>query len=832
MLRPMEILFGDFRLRPRERELVGPDGPVELSSRSFDLLAALLARPNELLDKSALFDTVWPGVVVEENTLQVHMSALRKVLGPGFVATVHGRGYKYVGPLPRDAEAAAPAPRAGAGGNIGRYRADCVAREAEIAAVGQLLEQHRLVTIVGPGGVGKTTLAVAVAGGLGEIEGGVWMVDLAAIASGEFVESVLIQTLAVPFRAGSRPLELIAEYLRASRAVLVIDNCEHVRGAVARVARTLLAEAPGIRILATSQMALGLAEEHMFKLLPFGVDAAGPDAEAASTRFLAYCYEAFGENLSDDELPVVARLCRRLDGVALAIKMAAARAATVGIETVDRQLEQQLASLEADWDPALPRHRSLAASLAWSYDLLTAEDQRILRALAVFHGSFSIEAVAAVLGEDAGPRIAELVRRSLVVRDGQDRSRYRLLDSTRHYLLDKLAEADEETSARARHAAWVATHFEDGLRRWETLPDLEWERLYRPDGDNLRAALSWARSRADWPLYVELAAASYRYFIQEQLGAEGFETIDGGMALIGAVSPEIAARLQLALGEICRFNAMDLRAREGLEPALVFFRTSSDRLRYAQSVLLLAWITIFFREPDEAAALVRELQEMLPGLENSKVKAWALVAVGVQTWVQGDRVAGLARAEAGMAMHEELGNLKGRYRSAINLCEMLHRWGDTPRALRIAEQVLPDLRRDGSSLQLCITLTNIAAYNFALGRADAAEAPLREAVSVVPRDGGHWHWCVLQGMAELAANRGAASDAALILGFTDRCFEGWPDGRQATEEAQRLRLVALLEQALPGEECARLIEQGRALSLFEADHIAGFIRDERQRLTV
>lgn len=830
----MELLFGDYRLKSRERELVGPEGPIELSSRSFDLLSTLLQQPNQLLDKSALFDAVWPGVVVEENTLQVHMSALRKALGPGFVATVHGRGYKYVGPPPHeDEDALVPRPAGGAG-NIGRYRADCVAREAEIEAVGRLLDQQRLVSIVGPGGVGKTTLAVAVANGFSSrIDSGVWMVDLASLSSGEFVESVLIQTLAVPFRAGSRSLESIVDYLRPSEAVLLFDNCEHVRGAAARVIRALLAEAPGVRILATSQIPLGLPDEHVFKLLPFAVTTGeGEPGDVASAQFLAYCYETFGEKLSVEELPIVARLCRRLDGVALALKMAAARAATVGIETVDRQLEQQLASLEADWDPALARHRSLAASLAWSYDLLDPEDQRTLRALGVFQGSFSIAAANAVAGEGAEIRVAELVRRSLVVRDGQDRARYRLLDSTRHFALDKLAEAGEDIASRDRHAAYVRDLFADSVLRWETLPDEKWDQLYRPDGDNLRAALAWAKTRADWPTYVEIAAGSYRYFMEEQLGAEGLATIEAGMSLVGAVPPEAAARLGLALGEICRYNAMDTRAWQGLEPALDYFRQGGDRLRYAQALVLTAWITIFFRHQGDAEPLVAELETLIAGMPSSKVKSWALVAIGTQMWTRGDTIAGLARAEAGLAMHLDAGNPKGRFRSVMNLAEMLHKGGDTRRALSLSEQIMPELRAAGASLQLGFQLNNIAAYRFSLGDAQGAVAPLYEAAEIVPRDGGQWHWCLLQNAAELLATRGSADVAALLLGFADRSFEGWIDGRQATEEMQRSRLVGLLDEALPQGERERLMLQGRALSLFEADHLAGFIRDERPRLRV
>jgi predicted ATPase/DNA-binding winged helix-turn-helix (wHTH) protein len=822
----MQVIFGDYTLRQHQREVVGPNGPIELSGRSFDLLSTLLHRPNELLDKAALFDAVWPGVVVEENTLQVHMSALRKALGSGFIATVHGRGYKYVGPTPRMSLVAANPPAIATAGNIDRYRSECVARDAETKTISDLVDTHRLVSIVGPGGVGKTTLAVAVATGMaGKVVGGLWMVDLAAINSGEFVESALIQALAIPFRAGSKSLESVVEYLRTSDCLLVFDNCEHVRGAVARIIPILLREAPLVRILTTSQIPLGVAEERVFRLMPFGVSDADGDQNdgQASARFLAHCYESFGEAISPEETAVVARLCRRLDGVALALKMAAARAATLGLETVDRQLEEHLAGLSADWDPALSRHRSLAASLAWSYDLLSPEDQRTLRCLGVFRGSFSIAAVNAVAGEGSEPRIGELVRRSLVVRESGDRSRYRLLDATRQFALDQLAEAGEDAEVQKRHALFVDTLFQDSIDQWEVLPDDEWDQTYRPDGDNLRAALSWAKAAAAWSVYVSLAAHSYRYFIEEQLGAEGLATVEAGMSLAGAVPPALAARLQLALGEVCRFNAMDIRSREGLEPALVFFRMSEDRLRYCQTLALLTWNSIFFGPKGEAAPLVEELQLAIVEQPSSKVKSLALAAIGIHMWIDGDKIAGLARCEAGLAMHVATGNPKGRFRSVMSLSEMFHKHGDTERGLRLVEQILPELRRSGASLQLGFHLNNLAAYYLALGNPQAARAPLYDAATIVPRDGGHWHWCLLQNAAELIVFEGDSEVAALLLGFTDKRFEGWPDGRQDTERRQRDRLMGNLGKTLGQDRLERLMQQGRQLSLFEADHLAGFI---------
>src|SRR5712672_1151212 len=453
------ISFGPFLLLAEERLLLEGDRPVRLGSRAFDILVFLIERAGEVVGKEELIARVWPKTFVEDANLKIQVSALRRALGDGhagrrYIVPVPGRGYNFVAPvsLEEPPRASLPPTIAPAGvHNLPLAVTRMIGRDETVTALISRLSRQRLVTIVGPGGIGKTTVALAVAERMiADYEHGVWLVDLAPLGDPRLVPSAVATVLGLEVRTDN-PLPGLIASLRNRRMLLLLDNCEHVIDAAASLAAAVLSGAPRVNILATSRETLGIAGEAQYRLGPLGspptssgltaAEAAAFPAVQLFVERVAAIVEDFA--MTDANARPIVEICRRLDGLPLAIEFAAPRVEVLGVEGLATGLDHSLPLLKARRRSAMPRHRTMRAVVDWSYGLLSEDEQIFFRSLGIFAGGFSVEDAAAVAVDrlmtdvDAIDRLADLVAKSLVVADVSGAFRwFRLLDTTRAYAID------------------------------------------------------------------------------------------------------------------------------------------------------------------------------------------------------------------------------------------------------------------------------------------------------------------------------------------------------------------------------------------------------------
>ncbi|WP_343715795.1 winged helix-turn-helix domain-containing protein [Inquilinus sp.] len=552
--KPSEISFGAFRLRPAQQLLLEDDKPVHLGSRARDILVALLERPGQILSKQELLDRVWPDTFVEEGNLKVHVAALRRALGDGqagkrFIANIPGRGYSFVAPVDHGSApggATPPAERVEARQDLPMPLTRMVGRSDTVAALSAQVTRQRFVTIVGAGGIGKTTVAVAVADTLaGSFKDGVRFVDLAPLSDPLLAPGALATVLGVGL-GSEKPLSNVIAFLREKAILIVLDNCEHLIEAAARMAEDILKGAPWIHILATSREALRSEGERVHRLAPLAFPQGGTELTAAEALAFpavqlfveraAACLDAF--ELGDAEAPLVAEICRRLDGIALAIEIVAGRVDTFGIAGLAARLDERFSLLLRGRRTALPRHQTLLTTLDWSYALLPELQQVVLRRLAVFAGMFTMESASAVLADGDTPAseivdaIADLIAKSLVTASVDAAvALYRLLDTTRAYALVKLDECGERDRFARRHAEHYRALLEQAYGEWEREPAADWLQRYRHNIDNVRAALDWAFSPAgDVEAGVALTVVAIPLWFHLSLTSECEERVDRALA--------------------------------------------------------------------------------------------------------------------------------------------------------------------------------------------------------------------------------------------------------------------------------------------------------------
>ena len=584
------ISFGPFSLVAGERFLTKEGAPVELGARTFDILIALVSRPNEIVSKRDLLARVWPDVIVEEGSLRFHIAALRKALGDGehgarYIATVAGRGYCFVAPLARSGdrgrESAEVVPRFPYA-NLPSRLIRMVGRVNDVPKLAAQLTSERLVTIVGAGGVGKTTVAVAVAHEVTEaFAGAVLFVDLGMLSDPKLAATAVASMLGLSIQSDDATPTLIA-YLRDRRFLLVLDTCEHLIEAVAALASHILQAAPGVHILATSREALRVEGEHIYKLDPLACPPDDPMLTAAvahtfpATQLFVERAAASGARFdsSNAEAAIIASICRKLDGVPLAIELAAGRVEAHGLQQTAELLDQRLTLLWPGQRTAPPRQKTLQATLNWSYGLLSPLERAVLRRLAVFVGHFTIEAALAIAV--SGPidaavvfgAIDSLVAKSMVAtRPIGAMMRYRLLDTTRAYALQTRVDDLDVADLAARHATYYRRWLEQTGIEWPTLSTGVQRAPHFAGLNNVRAALEWCFGvDGNVAIGVGLAAAAAPVFLAMSLLTECHRW---------------SQRAILALGDTTRGGIEEMHLQSGLGMSLMFTRGHTEVARAA-----------------------------------------------------------------------------------------------------------------------------------------------------------------------------------------------------------------------------------------------------------
>ena len=673
------FVFGPFRLLAARRELLAHGVPVTIGQRAFDILLLLVARHGELVTKDELMTEVWPGIVVEENNIQVHVSALRKVLGSAgdgerYLVTVAGRGYRFVAPVERESALPhAPAPAAAAGvhaapgaagpaggNNLPQQLTSLVGREAELAEIRGRLESHRLVTLTGAGGVGKTRLAIEAGRGLiARYADGVWLAELAPLADAELVTAIIAEVLGVNLGAASAAVDSLAAALKHKEVLLIVDNCEHVIAEAARVIEALMRNCPRLAILASSRERLAIAGESVIRVPSLPAPEAGAALTAARAREFA-AVQLFVERanalglaftLGDDNAAAVGSICRRLDGIPLAIELAVPRLKVLSAQQLADGLDERFRLLTGGSRTALPRQQTLHALIDWSYGLLSAPEKLLLARLSVFLGSAALASIAEVAagGEialrEVGDLMLSLVEKSLVQADvAGSEPRYRLLESTRLYAGEKLADAP---ALRRRHAAHFAARFAQATSEWETTPTQRWIAHYEADIDNLRAALEWAFG-PDGDLAIALDLVGHSHVLWAELGLmpEHRRWVLAALAKARKTTPApVQARLlSWQAGDVRELD--DPADYDEALRAAALYRKLGDGFHEGRALLRAGTAQLLPDSVEQGEALLRKAHALVRPFGATKTLARCLSALASARLFAGD----LAQARA---LHEE-----------------------------------------------------------------------------------------------------------------------------------------------------------------------------------
>jgi predicted ATPase/DNA-binding CsgD family transcriptional regulator len=713
-------------------------------------------------------------------------------------------------------------------------RTSYIGRERETLEVKRELAMTRLLTLTGAGGAGKTRLALEVARDLvGAYPDGVWLVELALLSEGKLIPQAVANAVGVPERSGLSVPEALVEALRAKQMLLVLDNCEHLLEAAARLASVLLDSCPRLRLLATSREALGVAGESRWPVPALSVPdphrrsptALGELERSESARLFAerarQRHPSFA--MGPEDVLAVAEICHRLEGLPLAIELAAARVSVLSLGQISERLEDSLKLLTVGDRTALPRQRTLRGTLEWSHDLLTEGERRLFGRLSVFAGGWTLAAAEAVgWGDETGryealDLLSGLVEKSLVVCEpsGDGGVRYRLLEPVRQYALEKLEEGENAESVGRRHAQYFLALAEEAEPRLWGPEDEAWLERLEAEHDNLRAALCWTLGRREAEMALRLAGALWGFWITRGYYEEGRRWFEGALKK-GGRAPE-RARVLAGLGHLALWQGDLARAEASAKEGLELSKEAGLQKGAIAADLLIVVGEAAVRtkgESERAKELLEEALALSREAKDDRCIAWSLGSLANVSHSQGDHERAKELYEEALTLSRRSGGAETVGAQLLSLGYEYLLEGDHERAARLNEEAARLLRERGYRSGLEYALDNLGWAVLLGGEHERAARVFEESVSLCKELGDRSTAAEsLEGLACVAGAGGEAERAARLFGAAQALYEAGGYHHTPRELALREPYLAEARSRLEGAAWERESEEGRAMTL-------------------
>lgn len=811
--------IGDHAVQPRLGRIVSVAGEKHVEPRAMDVLVALARRPGETVSRDDLIDAVWKHPYVSDEALSRCISMLRHALGddrsqPRYLETIPKRGYRLVAPV--EITGIGVLSESGSTGipdwsrtNLALQPTPIIGRESELAEVRTLLVAHRLVTLTGGAGAGKTRLALEVGSqSVHHFANGVWLVELAPVSDPELIPRMVAAAVGIEL-GHADTLKALVKAISRHNVLLVLDNCEHLVDAVAALGDAILGAAPGVRLLTTSQMLIGIAGEQAYPVPSLAVPEEG--RFAADQIISAAAVQLFVERakladphfrLVNNNAAAVASICRHLEGIPLAIEMAAARAPLLGVEQLAHLLDERLRVLTGGRRTALPRHQTLRATLDWSFGLLSEGERAVFNRLAVFVGGFTLEAASAVASDDVIDeievidRLTHLIARSLVVADAnQTGPRYRFLETTRAYALERLNEAGDGNRARAQHAHFFLALAEKARPQLLGQDQSAWFTRLDLERENFLAAHAWCdHAEGGAEIGLRLVSSLRHYWIHR-----------GGLELGYRLTLEALARAPTGIRSSTRCRALS---------AAAVFASCMGHYAEAQGYL------------EEDLSIAKEI-----GDDESIAKAlWML---GDQHFAQGRLAEARSHLEEALVLARRMGQKSPISSVLLELAELNRLEGALEKAEPLYRESLALAREIEDPRMISVCLLDLVMVSVARGANDRAPEMLLEALAHVEKIGSKAMGASVLGIsAGLAAFVGVWGRAARLYGAAAAQMEQLGLQREIPDEAFLAPLITMAREALGAEAFATAETAGRVLPYDAAlAETRAWIQESRVALT-